>query len=254
MASHGSFEELIIIQLEGIDRFYSFGIRELCDKLDAFPWLYVTLRNMEHPRYSPGQWLIDQIRNLNCAPLNYFPEKIHGLKGSLTLKEKSYKYAYTNPSFWKEKYWENCFNDIINSFINGDASESRLWYHGTSASSAYSILHHIQRIDRDVPDFGSTPGFYLGNSLSRAVEWSKIKTPYNQYGAVIVFNISDDSLDQYNYRKFCDLEQWKNLISHSRRRKRCSWDNQNSNLINEVDGQDFVSGFVCVNPRYICQS
>jgi hypothetical protein len=246
MSDHAHFEDLNINQLEGIDRFYSLGIRELCDKLDALHWLYITLKNMEHPRYSPGQWIIDQIRNLYSPSSINFPEKIYRFKG------KTYNCAYTNSSFWKEKDQEKILNDIIKSFINDEATKSQLWYHGTNASSAYSILHQIQRMNINVHDFGKTPGFYLGNSLSHVIEWSKIKTPRDQYGALLVFNVPEDLLNSYNYRKFYDLDQWKKLITDSRREKRLYC--QNSDLINDVDKLDFVSGYVCENPRYICQS
>ena len=104
----------------------------------------------------------------------------------------------------------------------------------------------------NIHDFGKTPGFYLGNSLSHVIEWSKIKMPHDQYGALLVFNVPEDLLNSYNYRKFYDLEQWKKLITDSQREKTLYC--QNSDLINDVDKLDFVSGYVCENPRYICQS
>jgi hypothetical protein len=256
MASHASWESLIISQLEAIPNFYLLDDVSLSDEIGALPWLRSTFQVMKHPRYSSGEWLVNQIRVIYCTGEPNFPSKTELKNQNLTSGTIfDVPFAYTDNQFWKESVGQTQKILRLVSQISTKTEQTniQLWYHGTNNAAAYSIAQHINLHSEKSHDFGRSNAFYVGNLCTKAVEWAKLKTVQNQYSAIVVFAIPENMSDLTCYEFLCDKEL-RSFVSHSRRMTRRSSPNaQNSQLILRIDGNyDFVKGPVCRNPSFLC--
>lgn len=120
------------------------------------------------------------------------------------------------------------------------------WYHGTSRASAGHIVRNgINPPGGDTHDFGVEPAFYVGNLLSKAIDWALRRGgDGNMSSAILVFDLTDTSAPYT-----VTVEEWPFLIRDSRSNTR---DGHVSQIPALRDNNGFVQGSLCSNSSKVC--
>ena len=173
---------------------------------------------------------------------NFFPKDVNFGKNLNNFikynQENTYVFGYIPNHTWNERY---ILNNLKKNYTDDEWDNSKLFYHGTNWSGAFSILDEIILSSR-FTDFGRKI-FYVSDSFKCA---AKCSLKNNNQGAVIIFKPLNDWIDDISPSKIKvfshrnrNIEDWKKFVYRCRNRQRPY----------EFENYHYISGAILANPE-----